>query len=864
MKKLLYILTVAAFAAGGVRADIPPKGNLQGRLAAYLAADPAGRGVLMLEDAEGLVPVRLTFMREPDAVDLSALADGGVRFYDASGGILHYGLIYPARCGDEGLRTLDAAPGLAAVSAPPMQKPVPMLDWTRVDIGAEPSWYHHPEVWPLTGEGITVADIDSEIELFHPTFFRPDGGYYAWIDVDADGVFEPGTDAVDLDGSGDISDQEIVQLVDAAAWRLYTWPPVTLPDASYDGVFTPGLDWLYLDMNGDGRRDLGYKPDDPVFPITEETPAYGEPLFIADDMDRSGTLDPDEKLIRLGTSKFKAVLQGPGYQRFVRGENLIEYGGGGSNWDMEHATQALGIVGGGVPGLARYAGIAPDAELVLAAYTNLDYMVCLMWVLEQEPDIVLHEAGSWVDVTLDGASEEEQTMDLSTVEDGVIHINPSGNLGGSQKHARVDVGAAAEAEAGLVVPDWGGHATMYWTMMTFLWRQPGAELRFEMCNPDDLCDDFTDAGHSGISIWDDSTYVATYRSASSRNTQKLTAFIGDYYQTQLLPVGTWRLRIVNPSGEDVTAHLYITDNIQDWSYGMHWSDDVATDLYTVTYPGTADYSLNVSAYAGHGEEDWGDPVRRGSYRWYSSQGPRIDEVANMDVAAPDNPITSAPPLWDGMTWASFLEFGGTSGAGPHVAGGVALILQADRTLTGELMRDAVRSGALADADVGDVPNHQWGWGKFRVDRTVFGESVTPGQPPVLALTAPEGAVAGEPASIVPVAQDPDGDVAGMVIRWDMGYDGTWDTDWIAVEAFEHVFEEAGRAEVKAMVRDGQGLTAQAAVSFDVGEVPAETGEEGEAVPDAGDDAVPEAADADAGEAGPVEASGGACGCAMVL
>jgi hypothetical protein len=838
--------------------------KLPERILQYLEADPADRPALMLEDADGLVPVTLTFDGEPDAVVLSGLEEAGVHFYVTHHGILHYGPFYPARGDEGGLLAIGAAPAVSRVTAPSMQAPRPPLDWTRVDIGAEPAWYAAGEPWPLTGSGVTVADIDSGIEPFHPIFYRPDAGYFSWTDVDGDGLFAPGTDGVDLDGDGAITDVETVELVDAAAWRLYTWPPAPLEGLGYDGIFTPGLDWLYLDMNGNGRRDFGYNPDDPDFPVTEETPAYGEPLFVADDIDGSGTLDPGEKLIRLGTCKIRAAVLGPGLNEYVRGENLVEYAGAGSNWETAHATMALSIVGGGAAGLTRFAGIAPDAELLIASYTNLDYMVCLTWALEQEPDIVLHEAGSWVDQFLDGSSDDEQAMDLSASEDGVIHINPSGNLGGSDKHARVDVPAGETAEAGFTIPDWEG-MTFYWTMMSLLWRRTEAGLRFEMCSPEGLCGDFTSTGPSGTTIWDDTLYVLSTAATSPRGTRKLTTFFGDYAGREPIPTGAWRLRIINESSADVTVHVYVTDNFQDWTYGAFFEDPYATDLYTVTNPGTADSAINVSAYAGHGEEDWGDPVKRGSYRWYSSQGPRIDEVAIMDVAAPDNPITAAPPAVDGMSWGSYLEFGGTSGAGPHVAGGAALILQADPGLTGDLMREVMRESALVDEDVGAVPSDQWGWGKFRVDRAVLGEPAPPNEPPTLSLRPPESAFTGEPAIITPEAQDPDGDESAIEIRWDVEYDGTWDTDWALVGTFGNVYEEPGPVQVKAMVRDELGLSAQAVCAFEVLARPEPEEVPEEAVEEPADPSGPEegGGDEEGAETPPgLDVAGGGCACVM--
>ena len=857
---LLFLLAAAGGPSRVCRAgdsQVPAQHLLPDRLLKYLEADPALRPALMLEDGDGLMPVTVTFFSMPDDAALSEMEDAGVRFYYSSKGILHYNLSYPARAEEAGLEFLDSAAGVRKVSPPPAQKPVPLLDWTRVDIGAEQAWYHSAEPWPLTGKGITIADLDTNMDVFHPMFYRPDGGYYAWVDVDGDGRLTIGTDGIDLDGDGSIAGGEVIRLIDAAAWRLYAWPPVTLPDASYDGAFTAGLDWLYLDVNGNGLRDYGYAPDDPVFPITEETPAYGEPIFVADDVDRDGVLDPDEKLVRLGTCKVKAILQGPGYVEYIRGENLVRYPVTGA-WDMEHATQALGIVGGGAAGLTRFTGIAPDADLVLASYLNVDYMACLTWVMEQEPDIILHEAGSWVDCFLDGSSEEEVAIDEATRTDGVIQVNPAGNLGGSGKHAKVDVAAGETAEIGLNIPDAGGYYVLHAAIMSFLWRQAAADLRFEMCSVEGVCDDFTVTGNEGEMIWDGTMFVITWQDTSDRGTRKITAGFGDLVSySDPLPMGDWRLRIVNPSAENVTVHLYLTDDLLDWTYGASWND-AATDLYTVTHPGTADTAINVAAYAGHGE-DWGDPARRGEYRWYSSRGPRIDEEANMDVAAPDDPITPAPPIYGDMKWGSYLEFGGTSGAGPHVAGGTALILQADPTLTGDLMRTAVQEGALVDVDVtGAIPNDQWGYGKFRVYRTIFGEDPPDNEAPQLSLAAPEQVRAGAEAVVTPEASDPDGDEAAMVMRWDIDYDGTWDTDWLEVAPYGHVFDEPGRVSVKAEVRDEFGLTAQAAVSFEVTGVPEE--EEPEPAEGTPDEALEPQHDGEEGDGpGPIEVSGG-CGC----
>jgi hypothetical protein len=59
--------------------------------------------------------------------------------------------------------------------------------------------------------------------------------------------------------------------------------------------------WHDIDADGDGRRGYGL----PGF--GEHDPTYGERLFIGEDSDGDGRLDPQEHLIALGPSKIRAI-----------------------------------------------------------------------------------------------------------------------------------------------------------------------------------------------------------------------------------------------------------------------------------------------------------------------------------------------------------------------------------------------------------------------------------------------------------------------------------------------------------------------------------------------------------------------------
>ncbi len=107
----------------------------------------------------------------------------------------------------------------------------------------------------------------------------------------------------------------------------------------------------------------------------------------------------------------------------------------------------------------------------------------------------------------------------------------------------------------------------------------------------------------------------------------------------------------------------------------------------------------------------------------------------------------------------------------------------------------------------------------------------------------------------------------MAMRWDIGYDGVWETDWIEVAPYGHVFHEPGWVSVKAEVRDEFGLAAQAVVSFEVSGTSEESEPEGvEEAPDElfepqpeGQEERAEEIEGDGAEAGPGPVAGSCAG-----
>jgi len=236
---------------------------------------------------------------EPRGDTLARLEGLGVELVRSRGRALHVGHIYAARVPLDSVEPLAAMAEVVEVDARPFGPRPEATDNYPAFIEARQTWPSlDPQGVPLTGAGVTVGVIDSWLDIFHPSFFRPDGGYVEWVDVDQNQAFSPGIDGIDRDGDGTIGATERLQVLDGAL----SWSDEETHLENVDGKLTPDLDWLFLDLNGSQAREFGAQAG-----FVESSPAYGEPLYVADDVDADGVLDPEEKLVGLRTSKIRTV-----------------------------------------------------------------------------------------------------------------------------------------------------------------------------------------------------------------------------------------------------------------------------------------------------------------------------------------------------------------------------------------------------------------------------------------------------------------------------------------------------------------------------------------------------------------------------
>ena len=772
--------------------------------------------------------IRLTSPATPEI--LAALEARGATLFRAEGRPLALGPFVQVRLPLDAVDAVAALPEVLRIEAHAPVRPTGWDDKTHTGTGLEQAWgLVETDTGDLLGEGVTVGLIDSWIDVFHPAFFRADGGRYDWLDLDGDGLFTPGVDGVDLDGDRAAGYAEVLQILEGpVTWTAYT-TGTDVDENVYDG-YNPDQDWLWTDINLTGAREVGAAAG-----YTEDTPAYGEPIFVGDDVDGSGTLDPGEKLLRLGTSKLRKIYRPEKDEVFIRGENLVEYPAWGAS--ISHATMTAGVMVGNLPVHQRRHGVAPAADVLLVDWEmdqlggeDVPYgdplLAGLVWLIEEGADVTSHSYGLLMGEFCDGSSELEQALDYVFENSSVPACVSSGNEGAFPYHGIVEVPAGELLEIPVTI-GLGEYGT-FMMRVALRWHDEHEPFVAAFVDPEGNQVEISPNESDAVLLGEDVSLRSFGLSTSDRGTSILNAWVrnpeSSWQNPISLPGGDYKLLILNNDDAVRTLDVIVAPMFTGDSVHL---PTIQTGLGTITWPSTADKAFSVGASV-FNEGAVEELDNEGTLAGYSSQGPRIDGELALDIVAPCDlaapwmgyhlewleAVNAPPEYYDYVDpyYPMYRSAGGTSGAAPFAAAVMALWMQANPDGDPRDLPELIRASATEDVITGEVPNPTWGFGKLNPSGLLLAQDPTYNTAPTVTAAAPVEVRLGEPFEVVLTPADAEDAPEVLTARWDLGYDGIWDIPYreetlLAVEGVE----EPGPWRVVAQVRDSLGGTVRVLV-----------------------------------------------------
>jgi len=630
--------------------------------------------------AQNIIPATLQFTEPVDISEIEETLPDGITLFKIDGLALFSTHVVVIKIDLIKLSEVDllSIPDLLQVETLWRPQHFPPLNVSRPQIQAEQLWQELDQQGRIiTGKGIVIADFDTGIDLMHPAFFFPDGDTLDWIDVNANGFFDAGIDGIDKNSNGNIASDELLNFVPAFSPQDQDTPP----------EYMPSLDWLYNDINNNQTRDFG------AGQFQESDATYGEPLYIVLDKNNNDVLNTGEKLVALNTCKVRKVFQSDGTIR-TRGIDLIQTEGD----YYGHGTPVCGILAGGVAGVHQFAGIAPDAEILMGTNVYIDdppfiqtMEIFTPWAANEGANIMLYEDGEWIWQYMDGSSPLE-TMINDFAAQGIVQVVPAGNLAGGGMHTSANVsGAGSRMESFTIVSNrnqrkiWGN----------FLWMGDNNALSFKLSDPSGNEIVLSGAGNFQTL---GNYQVYNYLSRSTKGTNRFDFLV--WGKNQAIQ-GKFTFILKNSAQSVIIYHAYLWDDKSSWNGYTRWEN--ANDDGTVTWPATADSAITVAGYNPN--------FNLQSLNGFSGRGARLDGKRLVDIGAPGSTVRTTARH---NKYGGYQSFGGTSSAGPHVAGAIALLMQGNPDITSGEVRSSLNKSADQQYINGILPNHEWGYGRLRI------------------------------------------------------------------------------------------------------------------------------------------------------
>jgi subtilisin family serine protease len=383
-----------------------------------------------------------------------------------------------------------------------------------------------------------------------------------------------------------------------------------------------------------------------------------------------------------------------------------------------HGTHVAGIASGAD---ATYGGVAPDAELVIVNSDLQDAHIAdavryIFRVADElgKPAVVNLSLGGHADAH-DGSDSLSKVIDSETGP-GKIVCCAAGNEGNDNIHGQATISSGRMKGMRFNVPL--NQVGIVWLNG---WYSKNSQLEVSLRSPNGFVTPFQKIITGGNPAVDHQLPDARVQIV----TPGPDAANGDYnFFVQIRgngpsPVmgGVWQLRVRNTSANDTRLDVWTLDDTSS----VLFTGSSIKDSMKIGAPGCARSAVTVAAYTTKFKyTDIDNQVREmglepDTISEFSSEGPLRNDVQKPDIAAPGAMIVSAMSSnanFDrSMTVNSkFVAMAGTSMATPFVTGLVALLLQRDRHLTPDGIKELLRKNSSIPGKPCGTFDHKWGYG----------------------------------------------------------------------------------------------------------------------------------------------------------
>lgn len=454
---------------------------------------------------------------------------------------------------------------------------------------------------------------------------------------------------------------------------------------------------------------------------------------------------------------------------------VIDTGGCSESDPNGHGTHVAGIAAGngaatgnGRPAF-RYAGMAPEADLIVVRtdYTNDDILDGIAYIQAKaaalgRPSVINLSLGSDTG-SHDGTQNYERGLDRASGPGKVI-VASAGNAAEAGLHASGVVPPSGSVPIGFTVP--AGTTDVVFD----LWYAGADQINVSVDNGPGCA---TPAPVTPGKIASFSLPCGLIDLYSSDRLEAVNddreIYISLRNGTSPVAPGPWTVTL---SGASIG-----TGRFDAWLYTDSQAGAFTTNVdpsMTLNSSASAAETISVAAYVTKnawsslaGPQPPNPALTPGEIASFSSRGPRrpcsdpakCPPLQKPEIAAPGTAIFSSlsaampspnPALVDPD--GAHIALGGTSMAAPHVTGAVALLLQADPSLTpGEIKALLAANSKVDDFTGHSIPNDRWGFGKLNVEAAF---AATPNPPPA----APAGFSAAAADRAVTLSWTPGGEL----------------------------------------------------------------------------------------------------------